>query len=261
MIAFYHDSPSSQHPSGASPVPRRLPFRLRERIIPARLGTKRPWRYVEVGSDVVLPSQIGQTTEAMISHWQETLPPSQWLVRTGRIEDVDDGLSLVVLDVDYPSRSPAKPLGAWAVKTRRGVHWYTWTDATVKNDYPAWGEVKGDAGLVLAPGSRHPDNGQVYTPLDGFGELIDGQLPMLPPEYMPVTAHRLPVEHGIDSEIGKGLAGRIPPQVCAAKGERWLTLRSLLCRVAGSPSRRGDDALLASHRPPLQLALCPAHER
>ena len=231
-----------QEPYPASRVPR-IPFRLRDRLIPSNPETKRPWRYREVGLDAPLWGKLGPTTEDKIAHWQETLPPSQWLIRCGHIDGIDDGLSLVVLDVDYPGRAPAKPLGAWQVKTRRGVHWYTWTDTRYRSTSMEWGEIKADGGLVLAPGSRHPDTGQVYTPERDFGELVDGQLPMLPPELMPVSPQAVKEAVDFDRQ-GDATIGSIPTPVRAAKGERWTNLRNLLCRVAGSPARRGDAGLL-----------------
>ena len=235
---YQHGRVGRQDPYSRSRVPR-LPFRLRDRLIPANPATKRPWRYAEVGRDAVLYSRLGRTTEDHIAHWKQVLPPSQWLIRTGRVEGVDDDLALVVWDVDRPEHAPAMPVDAWQVKTKRGIHWYTWTPSDIAGSTTAWGELKARGGLVMAPGSRHPEGG-VYRPLAGFGELVDGQLPLLPPEYLPTRTPekaRAPVEafpEGIDT------TGRLPAPVRAEKGERWLTMRGLLVRCAGSRARRGD---------------------
>ena len=236
---YHGERDGSQDPYSRSPVPR-LPFRLRSRLIPSNPTTKRPWRYAEVGGDAVLYSQLGPTTEDMIAHWRHVLPPSQWMVRTGRLEGVDDGLALVVLDIDRPDHAPAKPLGAWQVQTRRGFHWYTWTEQEIASTRTEWGDVKASGLPVMAPRSRHPDTGVPYTPLEGFGKLVDGQLPLLPPEYLPEKAVQTPVE----LPEGVGTSGTIPPPVRAKQGERWLTLRGLLSRAAGSPGRRGDEGQL-----------------
>ena len=242
----YHSQESRQHPYSRSPIPR-LPFRLRDRLLPGNPSTKRPWLYREVGKDAPLPSKLGPTTEAHLEHWQSILPASAWLIRCGRIEGVDDGLALIVLDVDDPAEAPAMPPDSWTVKTRRGVHWYTWTaEHPVKGTSTAWGELKADGGFVRAPGTRHPDTGQVYTPDTDFGKLVDGQLPLLPSEYLPLSTPQHVTGRDLPSEIGKGLAGRVPAPVRAAKGERWSTLRSLLSRAAGSAQRRGDTGLLRS---------------
>ena len=242
MRTVYHgEAKGCQHPYPRSPIPR-IPLRLRERLIPSNPRTKRPWLFTEIGDDCVRYGSLGPTTEDMISTWRERLPSSSWLVRTGRISGVDDDLALVVLDVDYPDRAPAMPVQGWTVKTRRGYHVYSWTPDTIASGPTSWGDVKGESGLVLAPGSLHPETGQVYTPAADFGKLIDHQLPMLPQEFMPQQA--APKETVEISREGLGITGSLPAPVRAVQGERWTTLRGLLCRVAGSPARRGDTGLL-----------------
>lgn len=65
------------------------------------------------------------------------------------------------------------PTTPWRTKTSRGEHWYfrlpsTWTPPTTP--LPWKGELRGDGLYVVAPGSIHPDTGDVYEALGDWRE-------------------------------------------------------------------------------------------
>jgi hypothetical protein len=101
----------------------------------------------------------------------------------GRVSDV------VVADLDDADavvwahkHLPATP---WRTKTRRGEHWYfrissTWT---TPESVPWTGSVQGEGRYVVAPGSIHPDTGEVYEALGDWSKSRL-TLPVLEPRHL-----------------------------------------------------------------------------
>lgn len=138
--------------------------------------------------------QTTRATPEQIAQWDKT--NHNVGIITGHIS----GVFVVDVDGEYPKDWPAMP-DTWRVKTSKGYHYYfnmpTGVDLGNRARLAPNTDVRGEGGYVVAPPSRHPDTGHIYTwenPPSGHLADIPDWLMALLEKPKPEIVHYRPME-------------------------------------------------------------------
>lgn len=154
-----------------------------------------PWQY-ENGSKKPMMRwkdlQQRPLSPAQVEDWWRSNPDHNWGAITGSLSN------LVVIDLDDKEASTwardTLPPTEWLVSTGRGEHWgYRHPGGTVKNRVKIGGmniDLRGDGGWVAMPPSRHK-NGHLYEWMSFRGSMpFPDELPIFDPSWLPAPVVR-----------------------------------------------------------------------
>jgi hypothetical protein len=123
---------------------------------------------------------------------------------------------LYILDVDEPEKLPKESLPPTVtIKTGRGYHYYFTSRKELNGCSFEFGELKGDGGYIVGPGSEH-ENGALYSFVDMLGPA-DVEIEELPEwllnseaarAYEPMPALKEPNKTSLNSQNSKSIKSK-----------------------------------------------------
>ena len=231
-----------------------VPARLRPRLLPLHPAEKRPYRVREGGFTW---AGMPGVTEDVIEDWLRRYPNCEWGLRTGVVEGVDQGLCLVVADIDQPQLVPRtwtryvlRTAGMPAVNTRRGFHVYGYSVRPRASSPSTWGDWKGhpNALVKLHTTQGLPVGAPMLWPQEVMDSLKQVDASPSPPPKQRTTRRRSPgqmpftvADYG-PSQGKQAWNVKVP---ILHDGKRHTGLRKALDRLIGrTPELKDNFALI-----------------
>ena len=229
-----------------------VPARLRPRLLPLHPAEKRPYRVREGGFTW---AGMPGVTEDVIEDWLRRYPNCEWGLRTGVVEGVDQGLCLVVADIDQPQLVPRtwtryvlRTAGMPAVNTRRGFHVYGYSVRPRASSPSTWGDWKGhpNALVKLHTTQGLPVGAPMLWPQEVMDSLKQVDASPSPPPKQRTTRRRSPGQMPFtvaDYGPSQGKQAWVVTVRTLHDGERHAGLCDAAMRLCGrTPEIRGDCA-------------------